>query len=80
MFILKVDEKKTSSVGGIDQGLNRTIATVLLNGSTPHEELLCHSCGLKYDADLNAAHNIALRCQVDWLKVQMNSTESGASA
>jgi len=214
----EIDEKKTSSVGGIDQGLNRTIATVLLNGSKPYEELLCdtdkrdlldkydtiltslqqakngrklkqlrnkrqnvaiyhdwclanhvaeytkgyylaignasfhqtnirgngnptlrkrvgkwsygrqrvcivlkraemgynsmlidekytsktchqcgsklvvrkwldessyilcHSCGLKYDADLNAAHNIALRCRDDWLKVQMNSTESGVSA
>ncbi|MGA9100196.1 MAG: transposase [Methanotrichaceae archaeon] len=42
--------------------------------------ILCHDCGLKYDADLNAAHNIALRCQDDWLKVQMNSTESRVSA
>jgi len=29
----------------------------------------CYRCGLKDDADLNAAYNIALRCQDDWLKV-----------
>ncbi len=34
--------------------------------------ILCHSCGAKEDADLNAAYNIAFRCQDDWLKVQMN--------
>ncbi len=40
----EITEKPTSSVGGIDQGLNRTIATVLLpiNGlGMPHEELIC---------------------------------------
>ena len=31
--------------------------------------ILCHSCGAKEDADLNAAYNIAFRCQDDWLKV-----------
>jgi putative transposase len=36
--------------------------------------ILCHSCGAKEDADLNAAYNIAFRCQDDWLKVQMNMT------
>ncbi len=34
--------------------------------------ILCHCCGSKEDADLNAAYNIAFRCQDDWLKVQMN--------
>jgi len=34
--------------------------------------ILCHGCGAKEDADLNAAYNIAFRCQDDWLKVQMN--------
>lgn len=42
--------------------------------------ILCHSCGLKDDADLNAAHNIALRCRDDWLKAQMNMVENYASA
>ncbi len=37
----EIPEKKPSSVGGIDQGLNRTIATVLLDDDVPHEELLC---------------------------------------
>ncbi len=34
--------------------------------------ILCHSCGAKEDADLNAAYNIAFRCRDDRLKVQMN--------
>jgi putative transposase len=34
--------------------------------------ILCHCCGSKEDADINAAYNIAFRCQDDWLKVQMN--------
>jgi putative transposase len=40
----------------------------------------CHSCSLKDDADLNAAQNIALRCQDDWLKVQMNLAKNQESA
>ncbi len=35
------------------------------------EQFICKDCGLKYDADLNAAHNIASRCQVDRLKAGM---------
>jgi putative transposase len=34
-----VDDVETSSFGGIDQGLNRTLAIVLLDG-VPHEELM----------------------------------------
>jgi len=34
--------------------------------------ILCHSCDAKEDADINAAYNIAFRCQDDWLKAQMN--------
>lgn len=40
----------------------------------------CHSCGLKDDADLNAAQNIALRCRDDRLKVQMTPVENRVSA
>jgi len=36
----------------------------------------CHSRGLKDDADLNAAYNIALRCQDYRLKVQMIPVEN----
>lgn len=42
--------------------------------------ILCHDCGLKNNADLNAAHVMALRCRDDWLKVQMNPVENWASA
>lgn len=52
-----VDDVETSSFGGIDQGLNRTVAIVLLpphgGGETPHEELMYdEKRGLldKYDA------------------------------
>jgi len=41
--------------------------------------ILCYSCGAKLDADLNAAHNIALRCQDEQLKVGMNVEEIRAS-
>ena len=38
--------------------------------------IICHSCGLKKDADINASYNIAyntaLRCQDERLKAQMN--------
>jgi transposase len=38
--------------------------------------IVCHSCGLKKDADINASYNIAyetsLRCQDERLKAQMN--------
>lgn len=36
------------------------------------EQFICKACGLEYDADLNAAHNIASRCRVDRLKAGMN--------
>jgi len=45
--------------------------------------LLCHSCGLKKDADINSAHNIAyetfLRCQDERLKAGMNLVENRRS-
>ena len=41
--------------------------------------ILCWFCGNKKDADINAAHNIALRCRDDWLKGRMNMVESHAS-
>jgi transposase len=41
----------------------------LANGSS---YILCWFCGNKRDADINAAHNIALRCRDDWLKGGMN--------
>ena len=41
--------------------------------------ILCWFCGNKKDADINAAHNIALRCRDDWLKGRMNMGESHAS-
>jgi transposase len=42
--------------------------------------ILCHSCGAKGDADLNAAYNIAFQCRDDRLKVQMNMVKNYASA
>ena len=48
----------------------------LPNGSS---YILCWFCGNKKDADINAAHNIALRCRDDWLKVGMNMGETHAS-
>ena len=33
--------------------------------------ILCHSCGSKVDADINAGYNIALRCRDDRLKAGM---------
>lgn len=35
-----VEDKPISSIGGIDQGLNRSLAVVLLDASMPREELL----------------------------------------
>ena len=50
----EITEIETSSVGGIDQGLNRTLAIVLLNRDMPHEELFCETDKLnlidKYDS------------------------------
>lgn len=48
----------------------------LPNGSS---YILCWACGNKKDADLNAAHIIALRCWDDWLKVGMNMEKTHAS-
>ena len=42
--------------------------------------ILCHSCGGKIDADINAGYNIAFRCRDDRLKVQMNLEKTHASA
>lgn len=41
--------------------------------------ILCWACGNKKDADINAAHNIALRCRDDWLKGRMNMEKTHAS-
>ena len=41
--------------------------------------ILCHSCGAKQDADINAAYNIANRCRDDWLKAGMNMEKTHAS-
>ncbi|MEA1997706.1 MAG: transposase [Euryarchaeota archaeon] len=46
----------------------------LANGSS---YILCWFCGNKKDADINAAHNIALRCRDDWLKGKMNMVVKG---
>ena len=47
--------------------------------SSGESYILCHSCGLKKDADINASYNIAyetiLRCQKCGLKVEMNTKE-----
>ncbi|MEA1997721.1 MAG: transposase [Euryarchaeota archaeon] len=48
----------------------------LANGSS---YILCWLCGNKKDADINAAHNIALRCRDDWLKGGMNMEKTHAS-
>ena len=45
--------------------------------------ILCHDCGLKQDADINSAYNIAyetfLRCQDERLKAGMNMGKTRAS-
>lgn len=44
------------------------------------EKFICKTCGLEYDADLNAAHNIASRCRVDGLKAGMIRMENSRSS
>jgi transposase len=39
--------------------------------------LLCHSCGMKKDADLNAGNVIATRCRDDMLKAGMSIVTNG---
>jgi len=41
--------------------------------------ILCHDCGGKTDADINAGYNIATQCRDDWLKAGMNMEEIYAS-
>ena len=41
--------------------------------------LLCHDCGIKKDADSNAANVIATRCRDDMLKAGMITVKSGVS-
>ena len=41
--------------------------------------ILCHSCGIKIDADINAGYNIATQCRDDWLKAGMNMEKIYAS-
>lgn len=70
-----IDERYTSRTCHVCG--SRLVERKWLNGSS---YILCHCCRLKYDADLNAGHEIALRCRDDWLKVQMTSVENRASA
>lgn len=72
---IMIDERNTSNTCHICG--SRLVSRKFHEGAS---WIQCHSCGSKLDADLNAAHNIALRCQDDRLKVQMNTAESGASA
>ena len=44
-----------------------------------HSYILCHSCGIKIDADINAGYNIATQCRDDWLKAGMNMEKIYAS-
>jgi len=44
-----------------------------------HSYILCHSCGIKIDADINAGYNIAIQCRDDWLKAGMNMEKIYAS-
>lgn len=41
--------------------------------------ILCHDCGGKTDADINAGYNIATQCRDDWLKAGMNMEKIYAS-
>jgi putative transposase len=41
--------------------------------------LLCHSCGMKKDADLSAANVIATRCRDDMLKAGVSTVKNGVS-
>ncbi len=70
-----VDERYTSKT--CHRCGSRLVERKWLDGSS---YILCHCCGLKYDADLNAGHVMTLRCRDDWLKVQMNPVENWASA
>jgi putative transposase len=70
-----MDERYTSNT--CHRCGSRLVERKWLDGSS---YILCHCCGLKYDADLNAGHEIALRCRDDWLKVRMNPAEKRVSA
>jgi putative transposase len=41
--------------------------------------ILCHSCGMKKDADINAGYVIATRCRDDMLKAGMITVKNGVS-
>jgi len=41
--------------------------------------ILCHSCGIKKDADLNAGNVIATQCRDDMLKAGMITVTNGVS-
>jgi transposase len=41
--------------------------------------ILCHSCGIKKDADLNASNVIATRCRDDMLKAGVSAVKNGVS-
>lgn len=41
--------------------------------------ILCHSCGVKIDADINAGYNFATQCRDDMLKAGMITVTNGVS-
>ena len=68
--------ERGTSIGCCECHSKMTRRKWLSNGTS---YILCWFCGNKKDADINAAHNIALRCRDDWLKGRMNMEKTHAS-